>query len=299
MKGVSSKRLAGTGNFTNHGGPVVTSPQVRAVYWGSSWHDSNHVVEQARYNSFLSDLLQSSVMNLLSQYGVGSGNFVDGSFSDLTIPANLTDAQIQAILQGYFSAGSVPEPNGNQAIFIFLDETVAVNDPGAGLVLCEPSGDTAFGYHNFFITAKGNPAYYAIIPALTNACLQASCGGNAGCTLSLNDTQEQRVTEVTTHEFGELCSDPQLNAWTDSSGNEIGDVCAGNDQDISVNGRTWRVQTLWDNNANACDVGASGTPPPPPPPPPVPPPPPGSTSSSDVILVNLLAYGFAKLIGKA
>ena len=52
--------------------------------------------------------------------------------------------------------------------------------PLAGLVLCEPTHDTAFGYHSFFHTAAGHPFYYAIIPSLTDGCLHNSCSSDAG-----------------------------------------------------------------------------------------------------------------------
>jgi hypothetical protein len=59
----------------------------------------------------------------------------------------------------------LPEPTNpsNIALVIYVDETVGVNDPKGGLVLCEARNDTAFGYHNFFMTAAGNSFYYAVI----------------------------------------------------------------------------------------------------------------------------------------
>jgi hypothetical protein len=284
--GVSAKRSPLAGTFINRGGPIVANPTIHSIYWGSAWEDSAHKAQSKRLDQFLQDLLRSSIMNLLSQYGVGAGTFF-GSFTDTLITGSLTDSDIQANLETYFSNGRLIEPNGNQVIVIFFDESTEVNDPGQGLVLCEPAGDTAFGYHNFFLTTKQNPCYYAIIPSLTDACIIDSCGGNAGCTLSLNDSQEQRRTEVATHEFGEMCSDPQLNAWTDDSGNEIGDVCSVK-EDIVVGPNTWRVQTLWDNGANICDVGSSSTPPPPP----------GGTSQADITTINLVAYAFTRFLEK-
>ena len=286
MKGVSSKQKASSGSFSNNGGPVLQSPKVRAVYWGGLWGDSTHISESTRLSLFLQDLLNSSLMNLLSQYGVGAGSYI-GQVQDSSVSGSFTDSEIQKQLQKYYDSGFLPEPDGSTLNVIFLDENLAVNDPGAGLVLCEPSGDTAFGYHNFFITSKGNPAYYAIIPALTDACLAASCGGNSGCTLSLGDTQEQRRTEVTTHEFCEACSDPQLNAWTDSSGNEIGDVCTAK-QDITVNGRVWRVQTIWDNAVGSCTVGDVS----------IPSPPVKGSQNANIVIANLFMLGLGKLLGK-
>lgn len=288
LRGVGTKRRASSGSFTNHGGPVVASPQVHAIFWGQGWINPERPAPRPSIEQFLKDLLNSTIMNLLAQYGVGAGSYV-GSMSDPRISGTLTDANIQSQLQAYFGNGTLPEPDGNSVHMIFFDENVEVDDPGLGIVMCEPAGDTAFGYHNFFATSKMNPAYYAVMPALDDTCVTESCSGSSGCTLSLSDTQLQRITEVSTHEFGELCSDPQLDAWTDASGNEIGDVCGGNNADITVGTNTWRVQKLWDNAAGQCTAGSIS---------PVPspqPPPPGKTMSSDVNMFNLIGYGAAKI----
>ena len=252
--GVGTKRADSAGSFTNHGGPVIQNPAVRPVFWGASWN--THQTSMQRLQQFLSDLVASSLMTLLAQYGVGVASVNPSPLVSLDVSGTLTDADIQARLQGYYSSGELPEPDGNQALMIFLDESIGVNDPANGLVLCEPSGDTAFGYHNFFMTQAGNPAYYAIIPALADLCVTESCSGSPSCTLSLSDTQEQRRTEVTTHEFSEMVTDPQLNAWIDGQGNEIGDVCGGMNGTITVNGRSWKVQTEWDNQAGVCTIGS-------------------------------------------
>src|SRR5438552_6456174 len=68
-------------NFTYHGGPVVKCPQIYATFWGGLWtSDPNHLLLAARITEFLRDLLSSKFMNVLSQYGVGFGAGVAGSF---------------------------------------------------------------------------------------------------------------------------------------------------------------------------------------------------------------------------
>lgn len=252
--GVGTKRAGSAGDFTNQGGPVIQNPAVQPVFWGASW-DSNQA-DMQRLQQFLSDLVASSLMNLLAQYGVGAATVNPSPLLSLDVAGTLADADIQTLVQNYYSSGALPEPDGNQALMIFLDESIGVNDPANGLVLCEPSGDTAFGYHNFFTTQAGNPSYYAVIPALADLCVTESCSGSSSCTQRLSDTQEQRRTEVTTHEFSEMVTDPQLNAWTDAQGNEIGDVCGGMNGTITVNGRSWKVQTEWDNQAGVCAIGS-------------------------------------------
>lgn len=109
-----------------------------------------------------------------------------------SVPATVSGGQIHITIQSGINSGTLPEPPANNAstvLVIFLDESVAVSDSGLGITMCEPSGDNAFGYHYDFTTARGNNYYYAVIPALDDACIKNSCPG--GCSLNLSETQEQ------------------------------------------------------------------------------------------------------------
>jgi hypothetical protein len=257
--------------FIYNSGPVITSPVLYTSFWGALWSDSDHQTAAQRLNQFAQDLLNSNVMNVLSQYGVGSGNG-SGSFGQASFAANvpnqLTDSNIQNIIQSSINSGLIPEPpanNTSQVFIIFLDENSEVNDPNLGVVMCEPSGDTAFGYHNGFTTAAGNPFYYGVIPALDDACIQNSCGGGSGCTLQLSQTQEQRRTQVTSHEFAEMVTDPNPpTGWYDQSdpnSGECGDICNGESDTISgsASSNLWTVQRIYSkyddgqsNGSNYC-----------------------------------------------
>lgn len=252
--------------FVFHGGPVITFPQVYISFWGPMWSsDQAYVTRSQHLTEFLQDLLQSNFMNVLSQYGVGtgagSGVFVQHSFVT-NIPTTLDESTIHSILQACINSSALPEPSSpsNNILVIFLDETIGVNDPGNGLVLCELQQDTAFGYHSFFTTEAGNLFYYAIIPALTDQCLQESCsGGDSQCSLHLTEQQEQRQTQVTSHEFAEMTSDPELNAWfdPDPQSGENGDICNGESDIIIVGANQWTVQRIYSKFDDIQTQGAS------------------------------------------
>ena len=247
-------------NFTNHGGPIIATPRVSVSFWGSLWQsDAAHSSAAARLTQFCQDLLNSPFMNVIAQYGVGAGTFA-GSTTIASVAAQLTDASIHTVIQQAINAGTLAEPpaqNTSDVLIVYLDENTDVNDSGAALVLCAPQGDTAFGYHNFFTTTAGNTFYYAIIPALTDQCLQESCpGGDSTCSLQLTLTQEQRRTQVTSHEFAEMTTDPQLNAWYDPQNGENGDICNGETDTITVGGNSWNVQRIY---SKYDDVQTGGT----------------------------------------
>ncbi|HEV3250981.1 MAG TPA: hypothetical protein VGZ71_08515 [Puia sp.] len=230
-------------NFTYHGGLVVVNPQVYTIFLGD-WVSTQNQDRANRLNQFIIDLMKSTYMNILSQYGSGStGSFIQSVFianSNLT----LKDAGIRAILQDAINNNRIPEPkNPSNVNIIFLDNATGIKD--TDIIICEPANDNAFGYHNFFTTSAGNSCYYAVVPGLIDDCLRKSCGSDSTCSLQLGHSQEQRQTQVTSHEFSEMISDPQLNAWFDPNDGENGDICNGQTGTISVGANAWLVQLMY------------------------------------------------------
>jgi hypothetical protein len=250
-------------NFRWHGGPIVKRPQIFSSFWGTTWSKPANKARSNRLNQYLTDLLQSKYMNIMTQYGVGNGAgdagaFIKSSFI-ANVPATVNDKDIRGIIQKGIDSGVFPEPTKptNNILIIFLGEGIGINDPGQDLILCQPAHDTAFGYHSFFKTKKGNPFYYAMIPSLDNQCVKQTCPSDAGCSLHLSENQEQRQTQVTSHEFAEMTSDPELNAWFDSDGGENGDICNGESGSITVQGRTWTVQRMYSKFDDVKSGGAA------------------------------------------
>ena len=149
------------GDVQYNGGPTIACPRIHAAFWGTLWSDATHRAQAARLVQFLKDVIASDWMNILSQYGAGTGKnsgvFTGQSFN-ANVSGTLSDGGIHAALQAQINSGAIPEPPGrntSDVVMIFLDESVAVKDDNVA-VMCEPSGDNAFGYHNSFTTAKGS-----------------------------------------------------------------------------------------------------------------------------------------------
>jgi hypothetical protein len=61
------------------------------------------------------------------------------------------------------------------------------------------------------------------------------------------------LANVASHEFMEAITDPNLNAWYDSSGSEIGDKCAWTFSScVSLTGGNWQLQQEWSNAVSGC-----------------------------------------------
>ncbi len=84
----------------------------------------------------------------------------------------------------------------------------------------------------------------------------------SGCGVRVSpnkDFDADSTINVTSHEQNEAATDPLLNAWYDSSGEEIGDKCAWNfgptksyGGDVKLNGHPYEVQKEWDNHVSGC-----------------------------------------------
>jgi hypothetical protein len=258
-------------DFKYNNGAVIRSPQVHTSFWGPHWSDATHSTRATRLNQFVRDLLASNYMNVLSQYGVGAGAGSAGTLVGTTFVSSLTsqldEAGIASVIQGQIDGGAIPEPpatNNNVVLIIFLDESIAVSQPG--LRMCEATSDDAFGFHFDFVTTAGHEFYYAVIPSLDNTCITNTCpGGDSTCSLKTTQTQEQRLTQVTSHEFAEMVTDPKFRSgWFGPTSDENGDICNGQSGTITVGANTWTVQRQYsktdDENSNGatfCVIGAT------------------------------------------
>jgi hypothetical protein len=228
------------------GGPIVRCPLIYNSFWGPLWSDDAHQALASQINQFTQDLLQSKFMNVLSQYGLmggaGSGIFVRASFLP-DVPATLTVASYEAIIQQCIDAGAFPQPVnlqtsiGAPVLMIYLDEHTIINDVGGRQLNFRGAPDN--GYHDSFVATNGEPVPYAFL----------------AYSQSLNMT-----TAVASHEFAEMVTDPLYDAWSpDHAFHEIADTCEFIDDIITVNGRSWTVQAIWSNTDEAC-IGQSPSP---------------------------------------
>lgn len=263
----SSTRAAAGNNVTYHSGPVMSgTTQVYAIFWEPTGNVS------PSYNSLLvryfQDVGSSPLYNNNTQYfasgsfgiitgsptnSVFAGSWVDNSaypespLLDGDIHNEVTKFDTMMSTNGPF--GIPKAPSGLNTIFFVFTE--------AGQNLCSDSSHTycesnAFcGYHGAFSSAFGTLVYAAVPYAASFGCYTSS--------LFPNDFAADTTINVTSHEQMEAATDPGLNAWYDSSGNEIGDKCAwtfgsrnSTGADVAWNGHGYLVQQEWDNNIGGC-----------------------------------------------
>jgi len=260
----------GSNNLSYHGGTggvgVETgADKVYLVYWGSQWNNNDPSGEASIQQSFFNDVGGSSWNNSVTQYceGVASGTITCGSSG--THATNPT-----GVLAGiwYDNASAAPsKPSQSQlaseavnAAGHFGNTTASANDQ-AQYVINTATGNNASGFgtqycawHSSTSSTYGNIAY-TNMPYITDA--GSSCGANFNG-LGPN----AGITIVGGHEFAETETDIFPNGgWLDSGGSENGDKCAwitsgqGASANVTMNGATFPVQSLW---SNAFNSGAGG-----------------------------------------
>lgn len=244
---------ASSNNLNYGGGPVMTgTANVYAIFW----EPGNNVA--SGYNSliqrYFGDVGGSPLYQIANQYTQSGGGFASNarlaaSWVDTSAyPQNpLLDSTIQQ------EVTHAQQVNGwqssiNNLFFVFT---------GRGQNLCFDSSQTQCAsnyfcaYHSYF----GSNTLYAAMP------YAASFSCNPGSSPNSNDADQ--TMNVSSHEQMEAATDPLLNAWTDSSGSEIGDKCAWQfgsldsaGGDVVWNGHEYIVQQEWDNATSSCRLTA-------------------------------------------
>jgi serine protease len=253
------------GGGTGGVGVETGADKVYLIYWGSQWNSNDPSGEAAIQQSFFSHVGGSSWNNSVTQYceGVSKGTiFCNGAGTAATNPTGVyagvwydnaaaapskpTQAQIAAEAANAAAHFGNTTSSSNTTVQYVVNTATGNSMTGFGTQWC--------AWHSSTSSSYGNIAY-TYMPYITDA--GASCGANFNG-LGAN----AGITIVGGHEFGETESDIYPSTgWTDSSGAENGDKCAwissgqGASANVSLNGATFPVQSLW---SNAYNNGAGG-----------------------------------------
>jgi hypothetical protein len=262
--------LASTSNdLYYHGGisgiGVETAPKVYLVLWGSQWNNNDPSGESALLQSFYGHAGGSSWLNSVTQYcqGVASGTYYcngqgqaagnqtgiyAGIWADNSSqsPSRPRQSQIAAEAQRAAAHFGNTTAAKNASVQYVIATAHGVSPQGFGSQYC--------AWHSSTSSSYGTIAY-TNLPYITDA--GASCGANFNG-LGAN----AGITIVGGHEMAESISDQFPNGgWLDSGGAENGDKCAwiqsgqGASANVTMNGATFPVQSLWSNAFNSGSGG--------------------------------------------
>ena len=239
VKKHSAPQAPAQGGLIYNGGPVEHNPTVYLVFWGNQWDsDSNGV--QSYLQGYFGGLGGSgdNWSTITTQYpdNVGAptfnGSVLGGTWVDDAAPAPSNAAQADIAAEAQAGASHF-----------------GVSGPDADVFVVSPSGTSPDGFPNSGFCAwhdwNGTTAY-------TNMPYVLDAG--SGCGANSVQNQLDGFSIVGGHEYAEAITDPEpASGWVDSSGSEIGDLCAWQGlTTLSLSTGSYAIQPLWSNNAGGC-----------------------------------------------
>jgi hypothetical protein len=217
QQGLAAPIKTATVNITNHGGPVMTGQKNIYYIWYGTWDTASKNV--------LTNLAQnvggSPHFNINTTYTNSAGtklantvSYVKAVADSGSLGTKLTDANIQTIVSKQISAGALPL-DANGIYFVLTDKNTTATS-GFCSQYC--------GWHTN-ATISGKDIKYSFVGNPETQC-PSGCGVNSP---TLNGTPgADAMASILMHELEETATDPDGNAWYDSSGAENGDKCAWN-----------------------------------------------------------------------
>jgi hypothetical protein len=276
--------------LTYHGGPVLHSSGVFAIFWvppkyslpnGYGQTVTQYFTDVA-HDSFLStnqfgvDTQYYSVTKGVKQFASYSVVFRGSNVDTRAFPASgcpnyvldskagtkstvcLTDAQAQKEIKAVIAAHHLPTGLGNE-YFLFTPSGVAsckVAKPTQSRGCFDPIQQDGYCAYHSHLTSGSSAVLYAVLPyeAPTGVCWSGQAP---------NGDEGDSVVNTASHEQNESITDPLGTGWYDSAGNEIGDKChlmfgpaiastSTGMYNEKINGHGYWLQEMWSNRARAC-----------------------------------------------
>jgi hypothetical protein len=242
-----------TNGISYHGGPVMTAGPTVYYIWYGNWSGNSA-------STILTNQVQSEggtpYFNINTTYYNGSGTHVPnhvaygGSTSDnYSQGTSFGDSGVQAIVSSAISSGRLPKDT-NGVYFVLTSQDVNETS-GFCTQYC--------GWHTN-ATISGSDIKFAFVGNAAR-CL-SSCAAQS--TSPNGNPGADGMASVIAHELEEATSDPDLNAWYDTRGEENADKCAwtfgtestasnGSKYNVTWGGTKYLIQQNWVNaNGGYC-----------------------------------------------
>lgn len=283
--GNSSPGTSGANGINYNGGPVMHQVNLYYILYGNwSGGDSTGPAILEHWGQVIAP---SNYFNINSTYTDSTGQVPNnvtfmGTYSDPgSLGTSLNDNQIAQLASNAINAhmwsGGVgtPPPAGSADPYgVYMVLTA----PGVG----ETSGflSSYCGWHwsGSFVSGSITPGVlYSGYTVANFAFIGNASGPSFGsCAVQSNspngDAGADAMISVMAHELSETVSDPQGNAWYDSSGEENGDKCAwnfgttyaapnGSTANVNLSGTNYLMQQIWLNaNGGSCALSYASVP---------------------------------------
>ena len=260
--------VVSSNGISYHGGPVMKASPVPIYFiWYGNWTNGPHASDSQTTINLLNSLFSaggiggSGYERINTTYGDNSGNVSGGlqltqsTFDNYSRGTRLTDSGVQAVVSSAISSGRLP--NDSNGIYFVLTSSDVRESSGFCTRYCGWHTHGSIGGSDIKYSFVGNP------DRCPNACEAQTTSPNG-------DSGADGMASIMAHESEEATSDPDLNAWYDSSGAENADKCAwkfgplntasnGSRYNQTMGGHNWLIQMNWENaRGGGCDQTLGG-----------------------------------------
>ncbi len=235
--------FARTVNMTYHGGKIMTTANIKAIYWGTSWGSPGDKItgNADLYNGWSGSHFAKTNIEFTGSNGtVGSTASYGGSVVDLTAASG--GGSTAAILAAVCRNIPSPDATGNGYYPVYTDI---------------PRGSAGYCAWHSAGTCGGKAVQFAFFWKL-----DGDSGCDPGDTRTVHSQGMEALANVVAHELSEAVTDPASpGAWYDRQGYENADKCAwafndGNNNLVTLaNGTVWKLQGNWSNKAYTAGTG--------------------------------------------
>lgn len=258
-----------TGNGISwHGGSVMPgTPNVYFIWYGK-WSGGSKPSDSLATVALLNALFGTGGIGgsdyemINSTYGdsinnvTGDIGFAGSTTDDYTFGKRLSDSNVQSVVSNAITSHRLPsDTNG---IYFVLTSSDVTERSGFCTRYCGWHTRATLGGTDIKYSFVGNP------DRCPSACEAQTVSPN-------NDSGADGMASVMAHEAEEMLTDPDLNAWYDSNGQENADKCAwkfgpttgaignGAYNQTFADGSHWLIQMNWKNlNGGGCAQTLSG-----------------------------------------
>jgi hypothetical protein len=263
-------------NLENHGGPVMSSGNTDyVIFWkkkGAVYAKKYAAGVKAFWKNLAHDSGQTTnVDSIGAQYGAPYAVTFGGALNDTDpYPANgcsyaticLTDAQIREEIVKFVVGKGLPTGLGTEYFLLTPEGVESCFEATGGACSANSASPYFCAYHSATSAPGGARIIYANEPYvyLKNCDEPSNHPNGAGDAALLGGMSHEHMESVT---------DPELNAWFNAYGEEIGDICRssepasefgtalgtapdGSPYDQVINKKDYWYQQEWSNVGSAC-----------------------------------------------
>jgi len=224
------KGASSSPDMTYHGGPILPSVSVTAIFWGASWptYTGDEITGMDKWYTGVGG---TSYVATVDEYTDSSGQQVSSSITynghvvdRSSVPKHLSTSGVLGEV-----CKVITKPVANAYYPVYVDKA--------------RGGANYCAYHSWG-SCNGTPVEFGFFFKP-----DGDAGCNPGSTVSGQSEGLAADANVSGHELSETRSDPNGNAWYDSSGGENGDKCAWTfgGPYVLFGSQEWKIQGNWSN----------------------------------------------------